>query len=316
MHNLIRFYYENRIKVWIAILAIIFILVVIQLLNSFYKQQRIEKQSKDTEEETTSNVVSYDDESITIMSGEEVPSVYKDDFGKLIDEFYTYCTNHQPNEAYELLSVDMRNMKYQSVEIFKDLYYKSKFEGNKQYSFQAWSQSNDIYIYQVKIFDDMLSTGKSSQQKYKEEFVTIVPEEDMYKLNIDGYIGRKEIYKEASNEVVEVSAQISDVYMNYEVYTFNIKNNTDEKIMLDTRENTKTTFLVDSLENNFYSLIYENKKSDLILEPQEMKTIEIKFNDAYRENIEIREINFENIVKYEEYLKDSDVESNTLKIEL
>ena len=316
MHNLIKFYYENRIRVWTFILAIVFMLVLIQLLNSSLKQQSEEDQLENIEEGTTSNVVSYDEESDTIMSGEEVSNVYKDDFGKLIDEFYTYCINHKPEKAYKLLSSNMRNIKYQSIEIFKELYYNSRFEGNKQYSFQSWSQSNDIYIYQVKIFDDMLSTGKSSEQKYKEEFVTIVPEEDTYKLNIDGYIGRKEIYKKASNDIIEISAQISDIYMNYEVYTFNIKNNTDEKIMLDTRKNTKTTFIVDDLENNFYSLLYENKKSDLILEPQEMKTIEIKFNDVYRDNIKIKEINFQNIVKYEQYIQNNDVESNTLKIEL
>lgn len=316
MHNLIKFYYENRIRVWTIILAIIFIFVLIQLLNSFSRQQKIEKQSKNTEEETTSNVVSYDDESQTIMSGEEVPSLYKNDFGKLIDEFYTYCINHQPDEAYELLSVNMRNIKYKSIDIFKDLYYNNRFEGNKQYSFQSWSQSNDIYIYQVKIFDDMLSTGKNTEQEYSEDYITIVPEEDTYKLNIDGYIGRKEIYKKASNDILQISAQISDIYMNYEVYTFNIKNNTDEKVILDTRDNTKTTFLVDNLENNFYSLLYENKKSDLILEPQEMKTIEIKFNDAYRDNIEIKEINFQDIVKYDEYTQNNNIEANTLKIEL
>lgn len=316
MHNLIKFYYENRIRVWTIILAIIFIFVLIQLLNSFSRQQKIEKQSKNTEEETTSNVVSYDDESQTIMSGEEVPSLYKDDFGKLIDEFYTYCINHQPDEAYELLSVNMRNVKYKSIDIFKDLYYNNRFEGNKQYSFQSWSQSNDIYIYQVKIFDDMLSTGKSTEQEYSEDYITIVPEEDTYKLNIDGYIGRKEIYKKASNDILQISAQISDIYMNYEVYTFNVKNNTDEKVILDTRDNTKTTFLVDNSGNNFYSLLYENKKSDLILEPQEMKTIEIKFNDAYRDNIEIKEINFQDIVKYDEYTQNNNIDANTLKIEL
>lgn len=316
MHNLIRFYYENRIKVWIVILAIIFIFVLIQLLNSFSKQQKIERQSQQNTEETTSNVVSYDDESKTIMSGEEVPSIYKDDFGKLIDEFYTYCINHQPDKAYELLSDDMKNIKYKSIDIFKELYYNSLFEGDKQYSFQSWSQSNDIYIYQVRVFDDMLSTGKSSEQGYKEDYITIVPEEDKYKLNIDSYIGRKQIYKEASNDILQISAQIADIYMNYEIYTFNVKNNTDEKVILDTRDNTKTAFLVDSLGNNFYSFLYENKKSDLILDPQEMKTIEIKFNDSYRDNIEIKEINFEDIVKYEEYQKNTDIEGNTLKIEL
>lgn len=315
MHNLIRYYNKNRFKVWIAILIIVFILILIQVFNSFAKQKRIEEQNN-TEEETTSNVVSYSNESKTIMSGDSISDEYKDDFGQLIDEFCTHCINHEPEKAYDLLSNDIKNIKYKSVDIFKDLYYEDRFEGNKQYSFQSWSKSNDIYIYQVKVFDNMLATGKNSEENYQEDFITIVPDGGDFKLNIDNYIGRKEIFKKASNDILQVSVQVADIYMYNEVYTFNIKNNTDETILLDTRKKTDTTFLVDNLDNKFYSLLYENKESDLILKPQEMKTIKIKFNDAYRENIEMKEVNFENIVNYEEYKQNSDVGDNTLKIEI
>ena len=315
MHNLIRYYNKNRFKVWIAIFIIIFILILIQVLNSFAKQRRIEKQNN-IEKETTSNVVSYNNESKTIMSGDEVSDEYKNDFGQLIDEFFTHCINHEPQKAYDLLSNNIKNLKYKTEELFEELYYKERFEGNKKYSFQSWSKSNDIYIYQVKIFEDMLSTGKNSEESYQEDFVTIVPEGGDFKLNIDKYIGRKEIFKKASNDILQISAQIVDIYMYSEIYTLNVKNNTDETILLDTRKKTNTTYLVDNLDNKFYSLLYENKESDLIIEPNEMKTIKIKFNDAYRENIEIKEINFENIVNYEEYKQNNDVEDNTLKIEI
>lgn len=315
MHNLIRYYNKNRFRVWTAILVIVFILILMQIFNSFAKQQKMEQQNN-TEEETTSNVVSYNKESKTIISGENISDKYKDDFGQLIDEFCTHCINHEPEKAYDLLSNNMKNVKYKTVEIFKALYYNDRFEGNKQYTFQAWSNSKDIYIYQVKVFDNMLSTGRSSEENYKEDFITIVPEGGDLKLNIDKYIGRKEIFKKASNDTLQVSVQISDIYMNYEIYTFNIKNNTDEKILLDTRKKTDTTFLVDNLDNKFYSILYENKESDLILEPKEMKTIQIKFNDAYRENMEIKEINFEDIVNYQAYKQNREIESNTFKIEI
>ena len=73
-----------------------------QYLNNFIREENQEK--KLDKKETTSNVVSYHNESKSIISGGEVSNQYKNSFGKLIDEFYTYCINHQPEQAYELLS--------------------------------------------------------------------------------------------------------------------------------------------------------------------------------------------------------------------
>lgn len=40
MHKFIQFYYDNRLKVWAVILAIIFIIVIIQVLNGFAGDER------------------------------------------------------------------------------------------------------------------------------------------------------------------------------------------------------------------------------------------------------------------------------------
>lgn len=59
MHKLIRFYYQNRIKVWATILGIIFIIAIIQVMNIF-ASNKLKRQNKEIKEETTSkNVVSY-----------------------------------------------------------------------------------------------------------------------------------------------------------------------------------------------------------------------------------------------------------------
>lgn len=315
MHKLLRYYNQNRMKVWTIILAIIFILVLIQVLNNIARDNNKANNQKKSEEETASNVVSYRNESKSIITEGSVSEKYQEDFGRIIDEFYTYCINHEPEKAYQMLAPDTKRVLYQSENQFENLYYKEKFEGNKKYSFQSWTKSKDIYIYQVKIFENMLVTGTSSDN-YIEDYVTIVPVEDSYKLNINSYIGRKEISKSNSSELVTAEVGAVDVYMDYEIYTIRIKNNTDRTIMLDTRQKTDTTFIRDDKNNKFESFLYENKENDLILKPQEAKTIQIKFNDAYRSNINITSINFTDIVDYEEYKNNSDITQYELKIEI
>lgn len=307
MYKLFRWYNQNRFKIWTGIIVIIFVIVMIHLLNNFIREENQEK--KLDKKETTSNVVSYHNESKSIISGGEVSNQYKNSFGKLIDEFYTYCINHQPEQAYELLSSEMKELRYHTESLFKKLYYEERFQGNKQYSFQSWSNGNGIYIYIVKIFDDMLATGKSSD-KYIEDYITVVSEEDEYKLNIDGYIGKERIGKRANNELLNVEVSMKERYTNYEIYTFKIKNNTYDTILLDTRKYANTICLLDERKNRFSALLYENKEEDFELYPQEAKTVKIKFNVVYRNNLKIKEIYFNDITK------EGNEERESLMIEL
>ncbi len=316
MHKLLQLYNQNRLKVWAIILASIFIIVLIQLLNNFAKEENDNKKISNENEETTQNVVSYNQESESIVSSGKVSDKYKDKFGEIIDEFYTYCVNHQPEKAYQMLSVDTKNLMYPTQKLFEKLYYESKFDGNKQYSFQSWSTYDQIYVYKVKIFDDMLSTGKSSDQDSIEDYITVVPDEDTFKLNINSYITRKEINKKDSNDIITAEVGVSDIYMNYQIYTIRLKNNTDKTIILDTRKKTNTTYITDERENRFYAMLYENKEEDMILKPQESKTIKIKFNVAYREELEIEKITFNNILNYEEYLNNQEENSSRLDIKM
>ena len=153
MHKLWRFYNQNKLKVWAIALAIILGWLMLQVVNNALKEAN-QTQENMNNEETTSNVVSYSNESQSIISGSNVSSKYSEDLAQIIDQFYTYCINHEPQRAYDMLSDDIKRIMYQTEELFEELYYKDKFEGNKQFSFQAWTISNDIYIYQVRIFDN------------------------------------------------------------------------------------------------------------------------------------------------------------------
>lgn len=307
MYKLWKYYNQNRLKVWTIILAIILTLAMIRTLNS-----KLKNKTQDTDKGTTSNVVSYHNESQSMLTGGSVPKAYSDEFGKFINQFFTCCIEHDPQTAYSMVSNDTKQELYQTEELFEKNYYENKFSGNKEFSFQSWSSSNSLYIYQVKIFDNMLATGKTND-KYVEEYVTISIENGEYKLNLNSYLGRTIINKKTENEKLVVNVDRVDSYLDYEIYTLSIQNKTDEDILLDTRRRTNTCYVMDKLENKFEAFLYENKDNELKFAPNELKTICIKFNVANRENLQIKSINFTDIVNVSDYNNDSSIEGEEFK---
>ena len=204
---------------------------------------------------------------------------------------------------YRIMKIDVPN------------YYENKFTGNKQFSFQSWSRSDGLFIYQVRIFDNMLATGQTNDN-YIVDYVTVTVDAGAYKLNLNSYLGRKQI--NARNEDDNLSVQVVrvDRYLDYEIYTLNVQNKNDVGILLDTKRNAYSCYVVDSLGNKFEALLYENRDEDLEFLSNEMKTIQIKFSDAYREGLNINSINFTDIVISDEYSKNSDVEARSFVIEI
>ena len=314
MHKLWRFYNQNKLKVWAIFLAIILGWLMLQVVNNALKEAN-QTQENMTNEETISNVVSYSNESQSIISGGSISSKYSEDLAQVIEQFYTYCINHEPQKAYDMLSDDMKRLMYQSEDLFEKLYYAEKFNGNKQFSFQSWTRSNDIYIYQVKIFDDMLSSGRTDDN-YIEDFVTVVPDDGSYKLNVNRYIGTEVVNKRNEDDILSVEVGNVDKYMDYEVYTLRIKNKTDNEIILDTKRKTDSCYVMDNLGNKFEAFLYENNEEDFSFSPQQSKTIKIKFSDAYRESMEIQSIHFEDIVNSNDYNNDGNIEGSVFEIQI
>lgn len=313
MREILSFYNRNRIFIWLSILIIVFVIIMIRMANSAAVK---ESKSGNDQETTLNNVVSYDNESKSIISGGNVPKEYSDDIGEIINTFYTYCCNHEPEKAYDMLTDEMKNLKYKNLQSFVNNYYTEKFEGNKEFSFNSWITKRNAYIYIVNIYDNMLATGKSSKDEYIEDYITVVPVEDTYKINVDGYIGREEINKEVDNGNINIKLTYKDLYLDYEIDNFYVKNKTNNTIMLDPMENTKSTYLTDSNQIKYDAMVYENKKEDMILNPDEYKSISIKFNVSYRDDLVLKNVNFTKIVNYDEYQNDKNVEAENIEIDL
>lgn len=307
MNKITRLYNQNRVSFWTTILVIVFIISIIQLLNYFAKQKNENKakQNSNTVQET------YINESQSIISEGSVSTSKRTTYGKIIDEFLTNCIEGKFEEAYEILSNDCKEVYYNSLEKFENLYCKNKFSSDKTYSFQSWiSGKKDIY--QVKIFDDMLSTGKVNNNKYIEDFYTIVKEDGKYKLNINSFIGKDQINKEKQQDNIILNVESVDIYKECCIYTINVKNESDNTIKIDSKKETNTVYIEDDKQVKFIGLLNENIDKDLIIEANQEKKIKIKVNVIYRDDLDIKKLVFSDIIRN----YDINEEDNVIKVEI
>lgn len=314
MNKLRRFYNQNTKEIWITVIVIIFIISIIQLFDNFAReknQEDIENSKNNTQEEAK-----YKNESQAIILGGNLSEKTQETYGTLIDTFLRHCVNKETEQAYQLLSEDCKELLYPTQELFEKEYCESKFEGDKTYSFQAWTTVREV-IYYVKIFDNMLSTGVANTQTYKQDYISIVKENGEYKLNTNCYITKRERNVEQEKDNIKIKVNDTRVYMDYEIYSITIENHTDKDILLDSKRKTDTIYVKDENGITYEALLYENKDDDLKISAGKKKTIHIKFSNTYQANRKMKKIAFTDIISdYNEYVENQDTYEGKIEMEI
>jgi len=300
MYKIIRFYNQNRKQIIRVIAIITFIILLIQMLNYIYKN-KIDNNQINISENKKSNIGNFG----TIVSNKSAITDTKVDNEKLnddvtvINEFIENCNERNIEKAYSLLSNECKEEMYPTVKDFYENYYMMVFNNNKlEYSVENWIQDT----YEVKFIEDMLATGKINDEN-KQDYITIVEENDSFKININNYIGREILNKEIENNDIILNLIQKDIYMDYEVYKITIKNNTGKSILLAPEDKTNTIYLQNTNGGKFYAASSELLKEELLLENNYIHTIDVKFNKTYSYSNNIECLAFSNVVlDYEEYL--------------
>ena len=184
MNRLVRFYNQNRKAILAGIIAIIFIIAIIQVLNNVSKEnlRRQAIQNQNVVNNTSEN--NYKEQTNALLSNGNITEKEKQESAKVVDTFLSHCVNGEIEEAYDLISNDCKKIFYPSLDAFRVQYYEDIFIGNKKYDFQLWS-GVDGNIYQIKIHDDLLATGQvASIKNYREDYYNVVEENSKLKLNI------------------------------------------------------------------------------------------------------------------------------------
>lgn len=298
MHNLRRFYYQNKKQIWFIIALIAFIIIIIQVLNyiSTLRNQKDFADTKINNDIENSNKINNSNTYVTsnksISTGEIINEENTKLSQQIIEKFVNACNNGEIEEAYDLLSNDCKNELYPTVNDFKRLYFDYNFNDNVNKIANIESYTGDIYKINLKI--DAMSTGKISNES-KQDYMTIVKENEEYKLNINSYIGTEELDKTTTQNGIKITAVSKKIYMDYEEYTINVINNTQNKICLDTLENTKTIYLQDENNIKYYSYSHELFSKLLEINSGFSTKLTIKFAKSYGANKE-KELIFSDVI--------------------
>lgn len=294
--NLRRSITENRYKILAIIVAIILILCLIKTLNEFAGAS---KKNKNNVIATQTN--SYNPQETAVL-GEDVSSTKQEQSTKVMDEFIQYCNSKEIEKAYNLLTDECKKEQFSnSIENFKTTYVEKIFTNFKTYNMQSWINGENP-TYKVRITNDVLSTGDTGETV--EDYVTIVKKNNSYKINLNSYIGKENINKQTSQDGIVITFLNKETNMDYEIYNIKVENNTENTILLDTKEKAKSVYATGSNGATYTAFMYEIEDEHLTIKPRIHKTLSIKVNKIYSPNIEVDKLTFTDIVtNLDEYNK-------------
>ena len=290
MNRFIRYWNQNRFKIIITLIIVVFIWLLIYIINSILANV--------PQESINTNVTIQDSSKPTesVITGEEMPEETVNENTNLIQKFVSLCNQKNYNEAYNLLSTYCKEEVFPTIDDFKRDYVDKIFTSNKTYTLELWFDTNTVCTYRIiYIEDNILSSGKIDTMNNKEDYITVVKENNEKKLNLNGFITKGEIGNTSIQNNIEITVNNKLTYRSYEQYNITIKNNTNSTIRISDGQDGNEICLIDSNEVEYDSAINEISISDLIIEPDTTKNLSIKFYKIYNLYRTINKIRFKSI---------------------
>lgn len=308
MKKLIRYWNQNRLKIIIMGLIIVFIIVLIQAINGILKNTRYE------ENENKEIIVDTGKPSESVITGEKLPEEITNTNVDTIKQFVDLCNKKDYQNAYNFLTEDCKNKLYNTLDIFIENYCNPIFSSERNYQLELWQYTSNTYTYRITYTENnILETGSISSENNSEDYITIV-EENSNKLNLNGFIEKRNINKMQEQDGVQITVNDRYMYRDFEEYSVTIKNNTNNTILLSNGKNSNDICLVDTNKVEYDSILNEIPLINLELYPGIQKNITIKFYKIYNLYRQIDNISFKNIILDKESYDIN--ENNAIKVNI
>ena len=299
MHNLRAFYNQNRKKIWQIVIFLGFLIVIFFVGRNYMLKQAREKNkienlqiannNKEQEIDTTKeNVVIKSDNGDKSNNGYSTKTnIVKNTISKFVEQI----KDGDIEASYAMLTDDCKKVLYPSQESFYKNYVQENFSYGVTFEIENWISNT----YKVNIIPDLISTGEIEEGKNKLDYITVEKDGEEYKLNVNSYIGRRNVNerKEIDNFIINVNYK--DVFMNYETYNFTLENNKNNVVVLDDLTNINSIYLLTRNGKKDYAHANELTKESLRVGIGEKKNLNIKFYSRYVSNKRISSIVFSNV---------------------
>jgi len=255
----------------------------------------------------------------TMMKGQDISKQQYESDLNIVNEFLGYCNNGRVEEAYSLLSEGCKKELYNTIEDFKKYYYNNIFSKKRECNLQSWISTINYTVYKVRYTNNMLSTGTYDKSDVYQDYITIDKNSNNPKISIGEFVYETDYNVITKTSLLEAIVRKKRIYVSYEEYEIQIKNNTNKTILLDNLETGTTIRLIG---NGAQYLAYSNKlfSTNLTINPGGTKTITIRFKKDLSSNNLSEKIQFLNVIKDKEiYEKDKqnykDTTNITIKLE-
>jgi len=261
----------------ILIIAVIWILLI--FVNNWLANRPEEEK----------NLTAYDaDDTIMDFSG-SVPNAYKEKVKQTIDDFFNYCNDKEYEKAYNMLTDAAKSYLYDdSLETFKK-YVDLTFDKKKIYTLQNYSNATNMYMYTIKINDDLETTGATGGYDSYEEKWIVERTNGEYYISNQGYIGRNYTTYVAEDEYMKVEITSIDIGYSKKAYNMTIRNKSDYYIVLYNGELSSEIVLQ---VNDTTRASVNTAGSTYVLLPETTNEVELIFESFYDESETIQSLRF------------------------
>lgn len=269
-------YQRNKIIIWFFIIAVTMFLLV------NYKMGKVRDSSKTTISENASgNSVQVLNRIHEIASSDEEKSyneMLKDldeanpNKANYIELFIELCNAGKCNSAYEMLSDNCKSTLYPTIQDFINNYYSVIFKTNKNYKIISFK--NDTY--KVTYYESAIYSGKE-QTEGIQDYITI---ENTAKLNISKFIQSDDMDILSVSPYCSFKVTKKETFMDYEMYTVVVKNNTKADIYVNDVANSNL-YIQNSQGNVFYIDSGEYFDQNYLVLAGNEKVLKLKFNIKY-----------------------------------
>lgn len=291
-----RYLRKNMLKIIIILVLILFGTSIYNMILNYNTQVR--------------PIVTKDMET-PVISNQKFPSRIQEEGLKKINQFLNYVKEDKIDLAAEMLTEDA---KYYSFKNKKEAigYIIEVYKG-KKYDIKPYAKVGNDYIYQVKVFEDILETGLTNTiYSFTDTKMIIKNENGKIGLNIRGYIGKYKSSGFYEDNNLKVNIKGKNVWVEHEDYLLEITNRTNNYLVLKDKSNN--TALAASLEvgNSNRKLIDEE---NIILKPLETRNILLRFPKMYFADKDATAINLDSMRVIKDYneISNSNLSDEKLK---
>lgn len=270
IRNFIR---DNRKKIIIIILVWLLIFIINFLLG--IRKQKVVLNT------------SYKPNKSVIDSADSVPEKDHKKISNILDTYFNYCNNSEYDNAFKMLSDSCKEKAFNN-DINKFIeYVKSIYTEKKRYSIQNYSNYENKYIYTMKIFNDIITTGLTGEEySYYEEKVIMTKENDEIKLNVGDFIDKIDLKRVVEDDYSKIRILSKAIFYDHEEYYIKITNKTDYiMVMSSIYESDEILLDLGNIRRQM-----TNPNSEIVLNPGETKEYTIKFQKYADEEEEAQAI--------------------------